>query len=64
MKIPVSNQAPPEIQECTSFFKQPSPVIGRVVAGAVGCLAFYIALFLYKDERERWQTNLKTSGLK
>jgi hypothetical protein len=35
------------------------PIIGRVLAGAVGCLAFYIALFMYRDEKEKWQNRLE-----
>jgi hypothetical protein len=34
------------------------PVIGRVLAGVVGCFAFYIALFMYKSERDEWQNRL------
>jgi hypothetical protein len=34
------------------------PILGRVVAGLVGCLAFYFAIFVFKDERDKWQNRL------
>jgi hypothetical protein len=40
------------------------PIVGRVLAGAVGCLAFYSALFIYEDERNNLQNRLETIWLK
>jgi hypothetical protein len=34
-------------------------VMGRLGAGGVACLALYIGLFMYKDERDRWQNRLE-----
>lgn len=34
------------------------PIFGRVLAGVVGCIAFYIALFMYEDEKNEWQNRL------
>jgi hypothetical protein len=31
---------------------------GRVIAGIVGCFAFYMAFFLYEDEEGRWQNRI------
>ena len=33
-------------------------IIGRVVAGCVAALAFYMAFFLYEDEEGVWQNRL------
>jgi hypothetical protein len=36
------------------------PLLGRIVTGIIGCLALYIALFMYKTERDRWQNRLES----
>ena len=42
----------------STFLHAVLPLIGRVVAGAVGCYCFYVAVFMYKDEKQRWQNRL------
>ncbi len=34
-------------------------VIGRVLAGMVAAMAFYLAFFLYEDEEGKWQNRLE-----
>lgn len=36
------------------------PVLERLAAFGFGCLALYIAIFMYKSEREQWQNRLET----
>jgi hypothetical protein len=33
-------------------------IAGRVLAGGLGCVCFYLAFFLYEDEEGRWQNRI------
>jgi hypothetical protein len=55
----------PSPRQCgmQSWFIHAAAITGRVAAGLVGCLCFYLAFFLYEDEEGVWQNRIENLWL-